>query len=80
MANLQTAPQFPATRPTAVNLFWAIDRMRRLYESMRGNTVEQIRKRLVAEAQLMKREDIAINEAMGRNGAALVPDGKKNCP
>jgi methylthioribose-1-phosphate isomerase len=64
------------TRPTAVNLFWAIDRMRRLYESLRGSTVKQIRERLVAEAQLVKREDIAINEAIGRNGAPLVPDGK----
>lgn len=65
------------TRPTAVNLFWAIERMRRLYESVRRSLpVEQIKELMVAEAQLVKQEDIAINEAIGRNGAALVPDGK----
>lgn len=65
-----------ATRPTAVNLFWAIDRMKRLYASLRGRPVEQIRAALVREAQQVYLEDIAINEAIGRNGAALVPDGK----
>lgn len=65
------------TRPTAVNLFWAIERMRRLYESVRRSLpVEQIKELMVAEAQLVKQEDIAINETIGRNGAALVPDGK----
>jgi len=64
------------TRPTAVNLFWAIDRMKRLYASMRGRPVEEIRARLIAEAQSVREEDISINRAIGRNGAALVPDGK----
>ncbi|MGC9971485.1 MAG: S-methyl-5-thioribose-1-phosphate isomerase [Bryobacteraceae bacterium] len=64
------------TRPTAVNLFWAIERMKRLYQSLRGCPVEEIRKRLVAEAIEIRREDIAINQAMGRHGAELVPDGK----
>jgi methylthioribose-1-phosphate isomerase len=64
------------TRPTAVNLFWAIDRMKRLYESVRRESPDQVQQRLVAEAQLIKQEDIAINEAIGRNGAPLVPDGK----
>jgi len=64
------------TRPTAVNLFWAIDRMKRLWESLRGRSMEEIRKRMVAEAQLIKAEDIAINQAIGRHGASLVPDGK----
>lgn len=65
-----------STRPTAVNLFWAIDRMRRLYASIRHLPVDQIRARLVAEAQKIRDEDIAINEAIGRNGASLIPDGK----
>ena len=65
-----------ATRPTAVNLFWAIDRMKRVYESVRGQPVEAVRERLVREAQQICIEDIAINEAIGRNGAELVPDGK----
>ena len=64
------------TRPTAVNLFWAIDRMKRLYESLRGRAPSEIRERLIAEAQRIRLEDIAINEAIGRAGAPLVPDGK----
>jgi methylthioribose-1-phosphate isomerase len=64
------------TRPTAVNLFWAIDRMRVLYLSIRDAPVNEIRTRLIAEAQAIREEDIAINRAIGRNGAPLVPDGK----
>ena len=64
------------TRPTAVNLFWAIDRMRKLYESLRGEPLDAIRGCLVREAQQIKLEDIAINRAIGANGAPLVPDGK----
>jgi methylthioribose-1-phosphate isomerase len=64
------------TRPTAVNLFWAIDRMRKLYESLHGRPIEEIRARLVSEARQIRLEDIAINHAIGRHGAALVPDGK----
>jgi methylthioribose-1-phosphate isomerase len=65
-----------ATRPTAVNLFWALQRMKRLYASLRGRSISEIRERLVAEALAMRLEDIAINQAMGRQGAALIPDGK----
>ncbi len=65
-----------ATRPTAVNLFWALDRMRKLYSSLRGRPVAEVRRRLVEEAQQVRLEDIATNEAMGRQGAPLVPDGK----
>lgn len=64
------------TRPTAVNLFWAIDRMKRLYASIRHQPLGQIREQFVLEAQGVRDEDIAINEAMGRHGAPLVPDGK----
>lgn len=64
------------TRPTAVNLFWAIDRMKTLYASLRGRPMAEIRERLVAEAKQIRLEDIAINQAIGRHGAALVPDGK----
>jgi methylthioribose-1-phosphate isomerase len=64
------------TRPTAVNLFWALDRMKRVYASVRNESLAQIRERLVAEAQRIRDEDIAINQAIGRNGAPLVPDGK----
>jgi len=65
-----------ATRPTAVNLFWGIDRMKRVFSETRAEPVERIRERLIREAQQIRLEDIAINEAIGRNGADLVPDGK----
>jgi methylthioribose-1-phosphate isomerase len=65
-----------ATRPTAVNLFWAIDRMKKLYASVKGEPIAAVRERLIQEAQLVRLEDIAICEAIGQNGAALVPDNK----
>ena len=68
--------ELAGTRPTAVNLFWAIDRMKRLYESLRHEGIDAIREKLVREAKQMRLEDIAINQAIGRNGAPLVPDGK----
>jgi methylthioribose-1-phosphate isomerase len=65
-----------ATRPTAVNLFWAIDRMKRVFREVRDEPVERIRERLIREARQIRLEDIAINEAIGRNGMDLVPDCK----
>jgi len=65
-----------ATRPTAVNLFWAIDRMKKLYSAIRACPIEEIRRRMVEESRQIRLEDIAINEAIGRHGAPLVPDGK----
>jgi methylthioribose-1-phosphate isomerase len=64
------------TRPTAVNLFWAINRMRRVYESVRERPMPEIQERLVAEARAIREEDIASNEAIGRNGAPLIPNRK----
>ena len=61
------------TRPTAVNLFWAIRRMRDKLEELHSLPVEKIKAGLVAEAQRMHVEDIAANEAMGRHGAVLLP-------
>jgi methylthioribose-1-phosphate isomerase len=65
-----------ATRPTAVNLFWAIDRMKRVYATVRDLAIEDIRERLIKEAKLIREEDIAINRAIGSHGAPLVPDHK----
>lgn len=73
---VQICNTLAATRPTAVNLFWAIDRMKRVFAEVRSHGIDQIRRRLIAEAKLIYQEDIAINEAIGRNGAPLVPDGK----
>jgi methylthioribose-1-phosphate isomerase len=66
-----------STRPTAVNLFWAIDRMRGMYSALRiaATPLGEIRSRLIAEARRMRDEDVEINRAMGLNGAELIPDG-----
>src|SRR5579864_2962707 len=61
------------TRPTAVNLFWAIKRMRDKFDQLSDLPVAQIRQGLIQEAQRMYVEDIAANEAMGRHGATLLP-------
>jgi methylthioribose-1-phosphate isomerase len=62
-----------ATRPTAVNLFWAIKRMQRKFEEVASSPIPQIKDAMAREARQMHVEDIAINETMGRNGAALMP-------
>ncbi|HWY03878.1 MAG TPA: S-methyl-5-thioribose-1-phosphate isomerase [Candidatus Acidoferrum sp.] len=61
------------TRPTAVNLFWAIRRMQEKFERIRIRPLPQIKQDLVEEAQRMHAEDIAANQAMGRHGATLMP-------
>ena len=61
------------TRPTAVNLFWAIQRMRDKLESLSHLPLQQIKDGLVKEAQSMHAEDIAANQTMGKNGAVLMP-------
>jgi methylthioribose-1-phosphate isomerase len=65
-----------ATRPTAVNLFWGIERMRRLHATLIGQPRADIAAALVAEARRVKEEDVAICMAIGAHGAPLVPDGK----
>ena len=64
-----------ATRPTAVNLFWAIDRMKRVFGDLAkaGASVADIRARLEAEAQAIHDEDVASCRALGAHGAELVP-------
>jgi len=63
-----------ATRPTAVNLFWALERMRGVAEGHRALPVPALRERLLAEAQAILDEDVAGNKALGAHGAALVPE------
>jgi len=65
-----------ATRPTAVNLFWGIERMKRLRASLDGLPSREIVARMIEEAKQVRLEDIAICEAIGRHGEPLVPDGK----
>ena len=67
-----------ATRPTAVNLFWAIERMRAIIEKAKTDKirdVEEVKKRLVHEALAIFQEDIESNRALGRFGAELIADG-----
>jgi methylthioribose-1-phosphate isomerase len=74
LADLETAIKgLAATRPTAVNLFWALDRMRQAAVASRPLPLDAVRARLLAEAQAIRDEDIAANRAMGAHGAALVP-------
>ena len=74
LADLETAIKgLAATRPTAVNLFWALDRMRQAAVASRALPLDAMRARLLAEAQAIRDEDIAANRAMGAHGAALVP-------
>jgi methylthioribose-1-phosphate isomerase len=65
-----------ATRPTAVNLFWAIDRMNRRYQELiqqPETTLDPIRASMIAEALAMYDEDIAACKALGKHGASLMP-------
>jgi len=61
------------TRPTAVNLFWAIRRMRRRFEEVSGRPIPLIKQALIDEALAIYAEDIAANQAMGAHGASLMP-------
>ncbi len=78
LADLETAVKgLGATRPTAVNLFWALERMRRVALGARDVPLDGVRQRLAAEAQAILDEDVAANRAMGDHGAALVPAGAR---
>lgn len=63
------------SRPTAVNLFWALQRMREIWQGVATQSPQQVAQRLLAEAHEILAEDIRINRAMGAHGAALLADG-----
>jgi methylthioribose-1-phosphate isomerase len=63
-----------ATRPTAVNLFWAVERMKRAYERWRPQGIQAVRSGLIREARGMHAEDIEINRRIGRLGRELIPE------
>jgi len=65
------------SRPTAVNLFWALSRMKRMSAAGAGQSSIEAAKALLGEAQRIFDEDIEINHAIGRAGAELVPDGAR---
>lgn len=63
------------TRPTARNLFWALERMRRTFDANRGLTPARLKRCVLDEARAIEVEDVATNEAIGRHGRDLIPDG-----
>ncbi len=68
--------QMAATRPTAVNLFWAIRRMKDAFSEsvMAGQSVDEVKAQLAREAHAIHDEDVQSCKAMGQFGAAVVPD------
>ena len=68
-----------ATRPTAVNLFWAIERMKRSFAAgaQAGESVDELRTRLEHEARAIHDEDVQSCRAMGQHGAVLVPENAR---
>jgi len=68
--------ELATTRPTAVNLFWAIERMRHKLESLRAQPVSAIKQALVVESQAILEEDIRLCKTMGQHGAELIRDGQ----
>jgi methylthioribose-1-phosphate isomerase len=63
------------SRPTAVNLFWAIARMLKVAQNEAFSTADEVRAALIAEAQKIADEDVEINRRMAEHGAALIQDG-----
>jgi methylthioribose-1-phosphate isomerase len=78
LAGMDTAfAQLAASRPTAVNLFWGLQRMRRVWESCQEQGSRFVAQRLLQEAHEILAEDIRINRALGDHGAALLADGAR---
>jgi methylthioribose-1-phosphate isomerase len=65
-----------ATRPTAVNLFWAIDRMKKKLAALSSQPIAGVKAALLAEAQAILDEDIALCKTMGKHGATLIATGQ----
>ncbi len=66
-----------ASRPTAVNLFWALQRMRAIWQVNQHRAQGEIAAILLAQAHELSAEDVRINRAMGAHGAALLADGAR---
>lgn len=72
----RAADYLSKTRPTAVNLFWALERVMDIARKTDGD-VEEIRERVLREALEMAEEDVRVNKQMGRLGASLISDGDR---
>jgi methylthioribose-1-phosphate isomerase len=75
-AVVRAVRKLAATRPTAVNLFWALSRMERVARTVEGLRQPDRARRLMDEAHAIRLEDVAMCEAIGRHGASLVADGE----
>ncbi|HEX9873793.1 MAG TPA: S-methyl-5-thioribose-1-phosphate isomerase [Deferrimonas sp.] len=73
----QVCALLAATRPTAVNLFWALERMKGCANSHRSLPLTELKARLLAEALEIAAEDERLNRTLGKNGATLIPDGAR---
>jgi methylthioribose-1-phosphate isomerase len=75
----KTCDLMAGTRPTAVNLFWAIERMKRAFAAaaQEGQSVDEIKRRLANEARAIHDEDVQSCRTMGAHGAELVPDSAR---
>jgi len=69
--------EIAAARPTAVNLFWALDRMQAVVREHAGEPVAELKKRLVAEAQTMLKEDDTTNRHLARHGQVVIHEGHR---
>jgi methylthioribose-1-phosphate isomerase len=78
--------EFRASRPTARNLFWAVERMQRCFDAVTGggrptgadrDPWQNVREALIAEAVRIGEEDVAINRRLGEQGRELIPDGAR---
>jgi methylthioribose-1-phosphate isomerase len=75
ISDLETAAKFLQTsRPTAVNLAWAVDRVMQVASAATGS-VDDLRAHVLAEAQRIADEDVVVNKRMGEHGASLIDDG-----
>ncbi|MCA9422756.1 MAG: S-methyl-5-thioribose-1-phosphate isomerase, partial [Nitrospira sp.] len=63
------------TRPTAVNLFWAVDRMKRVLAGGSTSTVQDLQQHMLEEALAMVEEDLRVNRAIGKYGSTIIRDG-----
>ncbi|MEQ8768700.1 MAG: S-methyl-5-thioribose-1-phosphate isomerase [Planctomycetota bacterium] len=72
-----TVARLAESRPTAVNLFWALDRMKRTFEATAGDEPSRRKRRLLEEAQTIHEEDRRMCADIGRHGAELLADGHR---
>ena len=75
-AFMKICDELAATRPTAVNLFWAIERMRRKLESLQAQPISAVKQALIQESQAILEEDVDLCKTMGRHGAELIREGQ----